>query len=248
MILSDLVSTVRQNVFPEGFPEELDDRHKNVIIDALIDLQKRVKCFQTDNRSVYNQEETFFSCGATVFDAPRGFLKRLYTVIATDFCSKVFYTGVDEDEFNQRLAWHESCGKSYSPTEYYDDLPYYVEYANSGDDKTCRATEGWWTLSRGQIWMFPHINSTEQVILEWDGVKRSWADADEITFHDREVEQAVEYYLESDAYRHDDCDRDKYLAAMASYAEKRADLIATCKKERIVPEQTYIFNNCKIPA
>lgn len=248
MNFSTLVSTVRQNVFPEGTPEELDDRHKNVIKDALIDLQKRVKCFQLNNRSVWDQDDTFFSCGATVVDAPRGHMKQLFTAGSSDFCDKVIYQPVSKAYMDQLLIDHEVCGKSYSPYEYYDDQAYYFEYANSTVDKSCRALEGFWSMFDNEIWVYPHIQSTEQLVLDWYGIKRDWADADVVTFHDREVEQAVEYYLEMDAYRHDDCNTDKYLTARNEYNNKRADLISECRKEGFHPPAHSAFSNCSLPA
>lgn len=256
MTFAELVTAAKANVFPEGSPEELADRHRNVILDSLIELQRRVPCYRTNNTSVINSQDTYFNCGMSVFDAPRGHFHSLFTVLSSDFCDKVLYDPVSYDRMLQMSSDYEACETQYDPYGYYyefdtyypyDSLYYGDQYPTATQDRSCRSRQGYWTLHRDRIYVLPFILSTEQIILEWSGIKRTYADADEISWVDRDAQKAVEFYLEVEAYRHDDCDINKYRAALGHYTETMSDLIVECRKERRLPKpRDPVFSNCRL--
>lgn len=74
---ADLKKAIKANVFPTGEAPNLVAAHDKSFVDCMIDLQMAVDCLQVDNTSLYPQCATFYNCGLTVFDAPRGFIKKV---------------------------------------------------------------------------------------------------------------------------------------------------------------------------
>ena len=77
---AQLKSAVRAIIFPSGEASSLIAAHDKAFIDALIDLQTWVSCLQTDNTSIFPQCSTLYNCGITVFDAPRGRIKKISVI------------------------------------------------------------------------------------------------------------------------------------------------------------------------
>lgn len=53
-------------------------------------------------------------------------------------------------------------------------------YPQSSTDADGRSPFGVFAIHRGRIYVAPWIQSTETVVVEWDGIKRSWNDADSV--------------------------------------------------------------------
>lgn len=170
-----------------------------------------------------------------------------------DWCSEIPYRRVDicqiESYFQQlnrcggcslpvSLFFGLSpCGKSFPvPTDEglptgLADLKLGYHYAQlSTDSPNGRALSGVWAMDRKNIFLAPWIQSTESVILKWDGEKRQWADGD-LVDDDPLLKTAVEEYLR---WQHaSKFDRDEAEAARAegAYAFALAKLIRQCREE-----------------
>ena len=72
MTFAELFTDVSANVWPEGRSARLATLHKTWLKDALIDVQRKVKCYQINHLHYVNLQSTYFSCGASVFEAPSG--------------------------------------------------------------------------------------------------------------------------------------------------------------------------------
>lgn len=59
-------------------------------------------------------------------------------------------------------------------------LPGGYHYPQSSTDADGRSPYGVFSIHRGRIYIAPWIQSTETVVVEWDGIKRSWGDADNV--------------------------------------------------------------------
>lgn len=93
-----------------------------------------------------------------------------------------------------------------------------------------RARAGVWGKERGNIWIAPWIQSTETVIVTWDGIKRSWADDDQLD-DDPLLSQAVEEYVRwrhADKYEHD---AEEAGRAGGAYAMAKQALVHQCREE-----------------
>ncbi len=266
MIYSDFNAAIRLAVWPDGEPENLVSSHKNYILDALIDLQIKVPRLQTNHVDFIQPEDTLFNCGASLFDAPRGFIASLSVLRGTPTrcCDEAPYLESSKSEFDCFLGELEAtpCSVETHPYQFYQfdvDGPYYaypslaycLDYPTQSIDSVCAPSRGYYALFRRQIWMAPHIQSGYVAKLLWDGIKRTFADTDILDedYFDREVLECVELYLRSRAAAIDDCDYTKAIyfsnenpAKPGMYQIRRADLIHTGEKESRLPKRNYCFS------
>lgn len=251
---STLVDAVKLAVFPELEAENLVANHDRYVLNGVIDLQLKVQCLQINRQDSIPFCSTFYHCGATVFNAPRGFIHQLYTTDNAECCDKVVYRPTTKGHIDCMLSEAIACATEVDhPYQMYEAFNTYyaypdvgmacVEYARGDVDKACRAEDGWFTLYRGELWVYPHINSDETIMLVWDGVKRDWEDID-LVDDDPDVRQALELYLGYMAALKEDCDREKYLVLKNEYDTKVADMMWNCEKEMRLPRRTPCFNNC----
>lgn len=97
------------------------------------------------------------------------------------------------------------CGKAAYPTPTdvglpagLAKLPLGFHYAQDSTNlKNSRATAGVWAMERGQIWIAPWIQSTETVVVKWDGIKRTWSDADPVD-DDPLFARAVKFFVQKE--------------------------------------------------
>lgn len=255
MTFLELTQQVSLNVFPEGEARRLRDVHKDYIRDGLIDLQRKVSCLQAKHYNHVPYADTYWNCGATVFDAPRGYIIGLKTIIDGDFCDEIRYDPVTKEDIECMIRGQkDACGITAPHGYYYDgydyvDYPVYPYITPAGSvypddsvDKSGRSLCGWYTLHDDKVWMYPHIQSTETVILEWVGIKKDFSDSDEVSY-ERDVISALETYLEWKVARKEDCNLAKFQGARSEYNETVGDLIYECKKRKRLPRPKPCFSN-----
>lgn len=80
MTFAELKTKIRNDLWPDGEPENLVTAHNNKFVEALVDLQDAVLCYRFGNTDVYPHCSTYFNCGMTVLPAPRGKILRVYTI------------------------------------------------------------------------------------------------------------------------------------------------------------------------
>ena len=224
MTFEELTLEISHNVWPEGEARNLRPLHKNLIRDGLIDLQKKIPCLQSQNIEYVRHGATFFSCGASAFGAPNGYIQSLRTIpdLLTTYdwrqCDSVWAQPQSRQEFECILANAAQCGESltncsctypivmplgyycvgYGETYPYPELPLGLMYADATTDKPCRARERWFAMYNCYIYTYPVIQSNEVIILEWHGIKRTWNDEDVIPYVDEsdEVNRQIVMALE----------------------------------------------------
>ena len=260
------------------------------MVEALVELQTWVECLQVNNTQVVPACDTLFKCGYTVLDAPRGRIKRLYTIdqinqttgledpnVPVDWCTLVNYRQVEYADLNkfvsQSLAgkveggfWNWCSGffwpalasvvafptcwaqkyRFYTPPTdaglaQAPPLPLGTHYAQPSTDagavnpstgifQGIRAQWGMWALVSGQIFVAPWIQSTETIVVEWDGIKRTWNDGD-LVDDDPNLKKAVEWYVRWQQALKYDHDYEEASAAVASYNQTVATMIHECREE-----------------
>jgi hypothetical protein len=269
--LGQLKFDVRQQLWPQGEARNLVPRHDRDFVDCLVDLQTHVDCLQQDNNNVIDQCATFYKCGITVLEAPRGIVKSLSVVdrinpdthkedpeSPIDWCSDIHYREIDFCHVSAYFAASQrrgcclpiplffglTCSKGLYPIPTDEGvpkslpaLPLGYHYPQTSTDRTYgRAQQGFWAKDRGKIYIVPWLQSTETVLIKWDGIKRTWADADLID-DDPLLQQAVFEYMR---WKHADrWDKDEAEAARAQAAYvgapgtigAREMLIHQCREE-----------------
>lgn len=248
------VSDISRTIFPEGEAENLVANHRKYITDALIDLQQKVPCLRTQHRDRISMADTFTECNASVYSAPRGFISQIYAVTQDNCCAKRYFQPVDWDEMEQMLKDNRNCGTLIEPTYYYYSDAYgYTDYPEYGclyygdssgaTDLTFRPNTSFSAMKDGQLYLFPWLQSNEVLVVEWDGIKRSWKDTDEVLF-DREVQDAVEHFLDRRSATREDCDLQRIQLAQADYDTLVAKQIWQCRRERRIERRQHYFSNC----
>lgn len=193
-----------------------------------------------------------------------------------NYCDEIPYNQVDSCHVRRYLAARGGCcgvgpffglgfgfpgfcGNPYpTPTDAglpagLKPLPFGVHYAQTSTDRTIQSGQGFrarmgiWALERGNIYIAPWIQSTESVIITWDGIKRKWADDDGID-DDPLLQTAVEEYVRwghADRY-----DKDEAEAARAAgaYDRARSALIHQCREETRTRECETSFARSSVPS
>jgi len=110
-------------------------------------------------------------------------------------------------------------------------LPLGFHYPQTSTDRTWgRAGYGIWAKERGNIYVAPWIQSTETIIVTWDGIKRTWSDADAVDA-DPLFSKAVEEYVRWQHAKKWDRDDQAAMDAGAEYNLTRQILIRQCREE-----------------
>lgn len=182
--------------------------------------------------------------------------------VATDWCSKVVYNQTAFCNLETYVSKTISCssglcgtGPSLSslfafpaglcnkntftpPTdvgwEGFDALPQGLHYPQDSTDSTCgRSLAGVWAVRRGRVYLAPWIQSTESVVVEWDGIKREWAD-DDLVEADPLLRRAIRFYVATQHARDYDNEFDKADLLWTEFQKARAELMYNCREENRV--------------
>lgn len=230
---SDLKTECKAVLWPNGTPENLEAAIDKFFTEALIELQKYVPCLRVRHESVFAQCSTYFKCGTTWFEAPRGRITKVY-VTQGNYCQPVTY---QPTSYNEVLCWSRrfteivtSPANTGMPT-----IPEGFLYPEATSDaRFGRALTGFWALeTRGQgarIVLAPWLQSDETVTVEWSGTKLAWSDSDPV-LDDPELKKAVRMYVR---WAYEDnfiCDRVQTAAVRATYDDALAEMIYTCREE-----------------
>jgi hypothetical protein len=179
---------------------------------------------------------------------------------ADDYCSEIDYNQVDACHIHAYLKGSRRrgcclsipsffglnpsmCGKASYPVPTDAGLaaglpllPLGFHYAQDSTNRAHgRARAGIWALERGQLWVAPWIQSTETVKVMWDGIKRTWSDADPID-DDPLLSKAIKLYVQkehSGEFDHEFAEEADYEG---KWQKALAMLIHQCREETRVRE------------
>lgn len=270
--LGDLKADLRPLLWPTGEPANLVPDHNKAFVDAYLEIQRTVDCWQLDNYSVFPHCSTFYDCGLTVFPAPRGDIHRLSVIqkidpatglgdpaFPDDWCSEIFYDQIDPCHIHAYFAHSRRRGCCFPmiipffgvppippvPTDAglppgLPTLPMGYHYAQASTDLLYgrRFHHGVWAIERGKIFVAPWIQSTESVVVMWDGKEqnfwdsttKSWVDSTPIDI-DPGDETMKKTVLEYVRWRHEEKwgrDPEAAQGAQAAYQLGLAELIYDC--------------------
>lgn len=232
---AQLKAAVLEQAFPDKEAKNLFIPHEKIMISAVVEIQQAIDRYKHNNTEIIPFCATYFQCGLTVLQAPRGIINGVSTFsgITTqciqqaspiNWCDEVKYQRVDYSDLVKMIDRTLACscsgfngyssllnlpfatcqkvlGQKYSPptdAEYcgFPTLPLGFHFAQDSTDMNRRARVGVWALQHNRIYIGPWINSTETVVVEWDGLKRQWVNADWVdTEEDPLFIDAVKHYL-----------------------------------------------------
>jgi hypothetical protein len=197
---AQLKTSIRNQIWPYGEPENLVSSHDLAFQEAFAEIAKWVPSEQVRNTDVIPFDETMFKCGQTVHPAPKGIVRRVYTLLPTvvgnppGFCDPVDYQEVDypKQEYFARkiMAYLTSL---VPPTEIHG---LGITPANHQTDSGCgRARYGIFAKNNGTLYVAPWLQSNELLVIEWDGIKLEWRDTDLVT-NTQEYRKAVKTFVQ----------------------------------------------------
>jgi hypothetical protein len=105
-----------------------------------------------------------------------------------------------------------------------------MNYGQASTDAKERARSGVWAIERGQIFIAPWIQSTETVVVKWDGIKRVWTDSDPI-FDDPTFDRAVSAYVLRDHYKYFEKDEAQAQISDGDFREALQMMMHSCREE-----------------
>ena len=132
----------------------------------------------------------------------------------------------------------------------YPELPMGLMYADAVTDKGCRARERWFAMFNCYIYTYPVIQSSEVLILEWHGIKRNWVDDDVVPYLDesggvdRQIVQALEYYVTAEDAMRYGCMDERYKSLAKRYGDHVEQLIWDCRAQHRLPSRQHCFVDC----
>ena len=178
MTFTELQSAVSANVWPEGQARRLRARSIDWLRDALIDLQKKVWQLKAGHVSYFPQGSTYYKCYLSAFEAPhRGHVTKL-SVRTVGTCCEVPCRPVSKQEMESMTSYCYGGCTAPLPVNTTPSGPLGLMTPDATLDQRWRADLRKASLYNGFIWVWPHIQSTEEIVLEWSGAKNNWRDSD----------------------------------------------------------------------
>lgn len=109
-------------------------------------------------------------------------------------------------------------------------LPRGFHYPQSSTDATGRSPSGVWALDGGRMYIAPWIQSTETLVIEWNGIKNTWNDAD-LVDDDEMFRMAVRAHVAIQHYSFYEENPGKLAEFKAMFFEARKNLIRECDEQ-----------------
>lgn len=182
MTFEEFIADLNLEIFPDRLAENLVPAVRAYYKEVLTDLQRAVpKCLQVNHVDVFPFRSTYFKCGMSVLCAPAGKIKRVYTLRTDEWCEPVQYPRTNWDRM---YCWSRSFNRlSGNPSNTgLPELALGFKYPeDSTDQNYSRALRGYFAYHDKNIYVAPWIQSTESIIVEWDGLKLTWNDADTVS-------------------------------------------------------------------
>lgn len=248
-LFSAFIATLRADFWPEGEASNLRTAHTGYIKAAMTDLQKWIPDLAVQNVSQYARCDRFWEDAKSVIEVPNGVIKRVYTIVNEDWRDKVFYqsaTFLEVERIAKRLYEAETPENVGYPA-----LTRGFLYEESAVDSVIgRSRVGSWAVHMRKLYVAPWLQSNEILVIEWQGVKSTWADADVVDddLWTVDVQEAIKYYV---LWQHELSFGDPGLARnwMQMYGERRGDLMVTFRERtkqqeyQSIPEAVTMLSN-----
>lgn len=254
---------VKAETIPDKDSTRLNRRHDGWIVSALIEIQQKIRCLQSEHKEYISQDATYYSCGASAFEIPKGgYVKSLKVQETLNPCNYIDAIPMTEAVFKGILQNMQNC-RCGPPVGVPDDYSYYYGYeydygeydseltpATPVIDLKTRPRNRAFTLYDGNVWVWPVISSNDTAVLRWHGVKKNWRNTDIMPWlgeggtDDPEVQEVVQWYFQAKRYQFDICDQEKSNAAYALYRKKVGEMMVECVRRATLPSYTHVLPAC----
>lgn len=230
----EFITKLRGELWPSGEARSLVANHTALFKSAMLDIQNWVPCVRNFNVSTWNFADTNWEDAKTVVNAPWGIIKEVYTVAGGQdrWRDKVRYRS---STYKEIKCWSSNLYCASTPTSpiLSGIYPQGTRASHvSQDSPYGRARIGIWAIDRHRLYLAPYIQSTEMIVVVWDGIKTRWQESDGVdeTYWTEDYEDAVKNWV---MWKHEHFySRDRAAAkdAKDSYDSILADLIYRCRE------------------
>lgn len=231
-LFSAFIALIRADIWPAGEAKTLRTAHTGYVKAAMADMQKWIPDLQVLNTSQYDRCDRLWEDAKTVIEAPNGVIRRVFAITNAEWRDKVFY---DSSNMTEVERWAKRLVDAETPdnTGLSPALTRGFKYDSDTtiDNEAGRARIGKWCIYRRKLFLVPWLQSNEVLVIEWDGIKTTYADADVIndTLWTADVIEAIKYYVK---WQHELWFGDAGLARefKANYDGKLADLMVVFRE------------------
>lgn len=223
MTYAELIDEVIESAFPEGYADNLLALYRKRVLDGLIELQRAVPYLRRRQIKLYPVSSTYYKQGLSLLCRPPGKVRRLATFSSRTLKDIVYYDPCTREDV-ERLTQHRARVQQYPETASKE----FGAYSPSSDlDKGYRAERGLFCIDRDQIIVFPHLESTERVMVEWEGSVTAYDDSDAVDFgkYEAQVLTALENYVRWKSLGKDDRSAGDYVLMEKEWVEAVRGLI-----------------------
>lgn len=234
MTYQTLVDEVLSDAFPEDIAPNLEPIYRKRVLDGLIQLQQRVTQLKLRQWTFYEYKSTLYRQGLTSISKPPGKVKNVCVFNSRTLSDIVYYdpgTKEDLDRFTAQRASYQT----YPDAVPYPTTGYFTP--SSVLDKGFRTMRGIYVIDRDEIFLLPHIDSYERVLVEWSGSRTTWNNSDLLDFgkYNRQVVSCLTHYVKREAARNEDRSQTDYAAQDLAWRDFSSSLIIDCKDD-VEPE------------
>jgi len=247
---------------PDGYSPRLRDQLSGWLKDFLIEAQIVIEELQVGHIETIPFTSTFWQCGCTGFQIPdRAIIISVCTRPAGTDCDIVRANFITKGRFAALQEGWSSCGCPTQPTpsagydygaaiEDKSGIQGNVTYSSPETDRPVREVNRWFTIRDNWIWNTPTINSNEEFVLEYAGVRRQWSETTALPWEDavgevpREIASMAELFIRFKTKRFIDCQYDESLPMERDYRLALADEKATRRSEAWARPAVRFFTEC----
>jgi hypothetical protein len=211
-----------ERTFPEGVAENLDTIYRKRVLDGLIELQRWCPYFKARQFKISPFSTTLFRQGTSYICSPSGLVKRVATYTDESLSDIVYYDQATREDLD-RIQQARSRTLTY-PEGDAVSVGYFAPTPDT--DKQYRAERGIFVVDNRQIAIHPHIESGENILVEWDGIVRTFEDADAVDLGDFEPQciDILSLYLRKEAALREDRNTSDYAAITLRWRQAVAAL------------------------
>lgn len=203
---SSFETLVKDRVFPMGPPDNLVTQISQMVVEAMIYIQRYVECYQTrnvDTKTLVSGVTN--SCGASIIEKPRGEILRIRNIVTADACEKFTYNLATRTEVEE------------------------IAYKTKDIDETCGLNWGVYCVNHGSISLAPALQTDRHIELDWRGIKRSYAGGDLVP-DEPEFLKAVCSYVAKEFARTYDKDTEAFRLESDNFNNSIGELSVDCRE------------------
>lgn len=251
---SEFLTAVKAEVAPEGLAENMETPFRSWVAYALADIQTYIPWYRSFNAQFVTKGDVYEFCNASIFQGPRGKITQLFAYKPGVDCAKYHYTRASVAAID---CWMERqrclCAATEPPSSNIYDSPY-CNYVITGE----QACDLPYLTSTEEDCAFKRLNERERIfavgpdyrvyagprfpcgynlLLQWQGINRTWQNGD-VVHEDDQLREAVVNYAEHKQFMKEN------QGAVSEYYSAYTSCLRTLRKRFSDEQSTPAERDC----